>query len=175
MEYMSLTENFNWLNYCLIIKALDFFGFWDFLKKDSLNYKMFDFNPPELLIWHKCCQTLHTFKTQYVREFDFQITGNNLQNRRNFLTSANYLIMTANRHSVFHNTCIIYFIYVYKIWYCQCPSDIFSRIVNRLSNSWRSSFDRTSFMLTLLHNKFQNKKTLQIYSNYLQISYNIFF
>ena len=81
-----------------------------------------------------------------------------------FLTSAFYLIMTANRHSVFHITCITYFIYVYEIWYCQCLSDIFTRIVYRLSNSWRSSFDRTSFMLTLLHNKFQNKKLLPIYS-----------
>ena len=76
--------------------------------------------------FHKCCQTLYTFKITYLREFDFQITENNLKN---------FWPVVIIKYSL--QIVILYF--------------IFSRIVNRLSNSWRSSFGLISFMLNFFY------------------------
>ena len=57
--------------------------------------------------FHKCCRTLHKFKTTYVKEYDFQITGNNLQNRRNSQTIARHqeILKILDQWSLFNNDC----------------------------------------------------------------------
>ena len=74
-------------------------------RKLSLNGSLFDSTGH--ISFHKCCRTLHTFKTAYVRDYDFQITGNNLQNQRKSQTISRHteILKIFDQWSLFDNDC----------------------------------------------------------------------
>ena len=53
---------------------------------DRINRKLKDICSTGHISFHKCYRTLHKFKSEYIRDYDFQITGNNPQNRRSTVT-----------------------------------------------------------------------------------------
>ena len=57
---------------------------------ERINRKLKDICSTGHIFFHKCCQSLHKFKSDYIKDYDFQITGNNPQNRRSALVKTHH-------------------------------------------------------------------------------------
>ena len=88
----------------------------------QINRKLKDICSTGHISFHKCCRTLHKFKSDYRKYYDFKITGNNPQNRRSALTKTRHeeILKIFDQWSSFNfdcksSFCVIYFMKFEKI------------------------------------------------------------
>ena len=100
---------------------------------ERINRKLKDICSTGHISFHKCCRTLHKFKSEYIKDYDFQITGNNPQNRRSALTKTRHqeILKIFDQWSSFNSDCKSSFCVIYSMKFGKV--DIFSTYSPELS------------------------------------------